>query len=90
MYGASNDSYFAPMILPPYAYREAVLPFGATSWSSTSGVGDPSSNKTYLVVAVDASNQEVCRSERVGEHDFATAIGGSVRIPRPESAAATD
>lgn len=26
---------------------------------------------TYLVVAVDGSDQELCRTTRVGEHDFA-------------------
>jgi hypothetical protein len=82
VYGKAGDAYFVPALLPPYTNRLAVLPYGSTSWSSASGVGDPSTNWTYQVVAVDASNQEVCRSERVGEHDFTTAVGGSVRILR--------
>ena len=74
VYGKAGDAYFVPALLPPYTNRLAVLPYGSTSWSSASGVGDPASNWTYLVVAVDASNQEVCRSERAGEHDYNAAI----------------
>jgi hypothetical protein len=74
VYGAPNSSYFAPVMLPPYANRLATLPVGTTSWSSPSGIGDPDNNWAYLVVAVDASNHEVCRSERVGEHDFGMSI----------------
>ncbi len=70
VYGAGNDAYFEPGISSPYQHRVAIVPAPATSWSSNSGVGDPSSNWAYLVVAVDASELELVRSERVGEFDF--------------------
>jgi hypothetical protein len=47
-----------------------VLTPDVTSWSSRSGVGDPDENWTYLVIAVDATDQEIARSDRIGEHDF--------------------
>jgi hypothetical protein len=33
-------------------------------------VGDPDHNWTYCVIAVDASSQEIDRSNRFGEHDL--------------------
>ncbi len=73
VYGADNEAYFEPGLISPYDYRLAVLPVGTTTWSSASGVGDPGQNWTYMVLAVDASEQELCRSNRFGEHDFSTA-----------------
>jgi hypothetical protein len=75
-YGADNQVYFEPGLASPYEHRQAVLPSGTTTWSSANGVGDPDHNWTYLVVAVDQTGQELCRSDRFGEHDFGTAIGG--------------
>jgi hypothetical protein len=73
VYGADNEAYFEPGLILPYQHRLAVLSAGTTTWSSPSGVGDPGHNWTYLVVAVDAGNQELCRSNRVGEQDFDTS-----------------
>jgi hypothetical protein len=70
LYGAPNEVHFEPGFTPPYEHRVAMFFPGVTTWSSSSGVGDPSSNWTYLVVAMDASQQELTRSNRVGEHDF--------------------
>jgi hypothetical protein len=72
VYGASNLAYFTPGFAPGYDHRLAVVPQGTTTWLSSSGVGDPGNNWTYLVVAVDAAGAEMARSARVGEHDFAT------------------
>jgi hypothetical protein len=70
VYGADNHAYFTPGLTPPYDHRLATLfPF-ATTWSSPSGVGDPDHNWTYCVIAVDASSQEIDRSNRFGEHDL--------------------
>ena len=53
VYGASNLPWFAPSMGPGYDFRIATLPSGTTSWSSPNGVGDPGSNWTYLIMAVD-------------------------------------
>ena len=54
--------------------RIAVVPGGTTTWSSSSGVGDPDHNWTYLVVAVDGSEQQITQSNRFGEYDYGVAI----------------
>jgi hypothetical protein len=75
VYGASNEPWFAPDTSPPtYVNRVAVVPGGTTTWSSGAGVGDPEDNWTYLVIAVDDTNQEIVRSTRAGEHDFQTDV----------------
>jgi YVTN family beta-propeller protein len=70
VYGASNLAWFSPGSAPGYEFRLDVLTSGTTTWSSTNGVGDSNANWTYLVMAVDGSEQELARSNRVGEHDF--------------------
>ncbi len=72
VYGADNEAYFEPGLVFPYQHRLTVLPSGTTTWSSINGVGDPDHNWTYLVLAVDGAEQELCRSNRVGEHDSDT------------------
>ncbi len=72
VYGADNEAHFEPGLLSPYSHRLAVLPASTTTWSGANGIGDPDHNWTYLVVAVDALDQELMRSNRVGEHDFST------------------
>jgi hypothetical protein len=69
-YGANNQAHFAPGLLPPYEHRLAILSGGWNSWSIANGIGDPDSNWTYLLVAVDNAGQELERSNRAGEHDF--------------------
>ncbi len=69
IYGANNEPYFAPRVTFPYDYKLLVLPSGATSWSSSDGVGDPESHWSYLVIAMDEEHQELMRSNRVGERD---------------------
>jgi hypothetical protein len=70
VYGASNLPWFAPGMAPGYEYRLTMLPSGTTTWSGPNGVGDPNTNWTYLVMAVDAMENELARSNRVGEVDF--------------------
>jgi YVTN family beta-propeller protein len=70
VYGTSNMAWFAPGLAPGYEFRLAVLPPETTTWSSANGVGDPNANWTYLIMAVDRSEQELARSNRAGEHDF--------------------
>ncbi len=74
VYGASNQAYFVPGFSPGYEHRLAVLPAATTTWSSANGVGDPTANWTYLVLAVDATEQELCRSNSFGEFDLSTDI----------------
>lgn len=69
VYGAENDAHFSPGFSPGYQHRLAVV-WPETSWSSPNGVGDPNCNWTYMVLAVDASEQELCRSNRFGQFDF--------------------
>jgi titin len=72
LYGAANASYFEPGLSSPYENRLAILPPGTTAWGSSSGIGNPFDNWTYLVLAVDGSNQEISRTNRFGEFDFST------------------
>jgi hypothetical protein len=70
IYGADNLIYFNPGFAPGYEYKvDEVFP-PTTTWSSPSGIGDHSHNWTYLVIAVDETETELARSNRVGEHDF--------------------
>jgi hypothetical protein len=75
VYGADSQAYFEPELVSPYQYRLQVLGSGATTWSSSNGIGDPDHNWTYQVIAVGATEQELCRSNRYGEHDFDAARG---------------
>jgi hypothetical protein len=70
IHGTDNDAYFEPDI----GNRVAVVPSWTTTWSNPSGVGDPDHNWTYLVVAVDGSEQQLCQSNRIGEHDYVADI----------------
>jgi mono/diheme cytochrome c family protein len=70
VYEAVNDAYFTPGLSPGYEHRVAVVPGGTTSWTSATGVGDSANNASYLVLAIDASEQELARSNRAGEFDF--------------------
>jgi hypothetical protein len=72
IYGAPNRAHFEPVLSWPYWYRQAAVGFGVTMWSSTAGIGDPDYNWTYLVIVVDAADQELARSNRVGEFDYST------------------
>ncbi len=75
VYGAANKAYFIPSLDPPdYEYRLQDLSSATTTWPSSSGIGDPADNWTYIIVAVDGSGQEMNRSNRFGEHDFAGDI----------------
>jgi hypothetical protein len=70
VYGSSSAAHFEPGPAPGYAYRLAVLPAFTTVWSTPFGVGDPDSNWTYLLLAVDLLEGEMCRSNRFGEFDY--------------------
>jgi hypothetical protein len=70
IYGTDNLTYFDPGLSPGYEYKlDEVVP-STTTWSSSNGIGDPDHNWTYLVIAVDETEAELARSNRVGEHDF--------------------
>jgi hypothetical protein len=71
VHGADNHAHFEP----DTGNRLAILPPGTTTWSISNGVGDPDHNWTYVVVAVDSGDQEMCRSNRFGEHDFSLGPG---------------
>ncbi len=71
IYGAENMAWFEPgMSSPSYEYRLDTLSPATTTWSSPNGLGDPEFNWTYMIIAVDSSQQELSRSHRVGEWDF--------------------
>jgi hypothetical protein len=70
VYGACNQTYFNPGFSPGYQHRLAVLSPLFLTWSSQAGIAHPDSNWTYMVLAIDGVEQEMCRSNRSGEHDF--------------------
>lgn len=75
VFGVAREPWFLPDLSPPtYVNRVAVVPGGTTTWSSANGIAEPDNNWTYLVIAVDETEAELARSNRVGEHDFATDI----------------
>ena len=76
IYGAENDSYFEPGVEAPFIYRVAISPPFLTSWSTNSGIGSADANWSYIVVAVDDSEQEIARSNRLGEFDMILSSGG--------------
>ncbi len=74
VYGAANNFYFQPGVLPPYTYRLAVLGPGATVWQTSSGIGNPNAQWSYQLLAVDVTQAAVIGvSNRFGEYDFLTA-----------------
>ncbi len=84
IYGAEGEAYFQPGFAPGYHHRLAVVSPLVLTWTSPNGIGDPDSNWTYLTIAADAAAQELCRSNRVGEQDFGTALSD------PTSSVVTD
>ena len=69
-YGASNNTHFLPDLTPPYQHRLTILSPGWSSWSVGNGIGDPDSNWTYLLGAVDTTGQERETANRIGEFHF--------------------
>jgi hypothetical protein len=65
IHGADNDAYFTPEL----GNRLAVVAGGTTTWTTSTGIGDPAHNWTYVVRAMDATEQEVMHSGRFGEYD---------------------
>jgi hypothetical protein len=70
IHGVENQPYFDPT---PDNRLGVVTP-DVTTWSSANGIGDPESNWTYLIVAVDAIGQEIMRSNLSGEYDLQADI----------------
>jgi subtilisin family serine protease len=66
IYGVEDEPYFDPT---PFNQLAVVTP-DITTWSSANGIGDPESNWTYMIVAADAADQEIMRSNYCGEEDF--------------------
>jgi hypothetical protein len=74
LYGAANEPHFSIEMQEPQTNRIAILPSGETDWASPAGVGSPEVNWTYSVVAMDGADEELQRSNRVGEFDFMLPI----------------
>jgi len=74
IYGAANLPYFVPGVGPGSEHRLDIVPPAAATWQTTNGLLDPENNWTYIVLAVDETEQELTRSNRVGEHDFQVDI----------------
>jgi hypothetical protein len=74
VYGAGNDAFFEPGMVPPYEHRLAALPYGTTTWSSPTGTEDPLENWTYMIVMVDSDNSEIARSNRVRVGDLGVEV----------------
>jgi hypothetical protein len=75
IYGADNHVYFVPGLTMPWQYRRGDVLAGTTTWSNPNGVGDPDHNWTYQIIAMNASLQDISRSNRFGEYDFSTSTG---------------
>jgi hypothetical protein len=73
--GASNLPHFVPHLWGTDLYVLDVLSSDITTWSSPNGIGDPNENWTYLVLVVNWCEQEIARSNRIGEHDFDLSFG---------------
>jgi hypothetical protein len=78
VYGAVNDSYFEPELVPPYEHRLAVLGPGATAWASPNGVGDPAHNWSYVVIPVNENGAELTRLGPWSELDFSLSVAAGV------------
>ncbi|MCU0612806.1 MAG: hypothetical protein MUE60_13590, partial [Candidatus Eisenbacteria bacterium] len=74
VYGALGHPFFPPGLVPPYVHRIETLDGSAVAWSTDAAPGDPDSNWTYMIIAVDAAGQELARSNRAGEFDYAASI----------------
>jgi hypothetical protein len=74
IYGASGHPHFEPGFAPSFEYRLDTVPQDMTTWSSPNGIGDPENNWTYLVMAVDDTENEITRSNRVGEWDWGMEV----------------
>jgi hypothetical protein len=80
VYGAVNGSYFEPGLVPPYEHRLAVLGPGTTSWTSSSGVGDPAHNWTYVVIPMNENNADLARLGPWSELDFSLSVAAGVAV----------
>ncbi len=74
IYGAENRPWFGPELVWPFGDRIYILDPLVTHYSTSEGIGDPESNWTYLVIAVDDQYQEIARSNRVGEWDWEMSV----------------
>ncbi|MBN1425307.1 FG-GAP repeat protein [Candidatus Fermentibacteria bacterium] len=72
VYGAENQAYFEPGLTSPWTHRVAQVSPPTTAWSSSNGVAIPYHDWTYLILAVNAWEQELVRSNRVGEFDYSS------------------
>jgi hypothetical protein len=71
IYGKANQAHFEPGLSPGFSHRLDVCSAETTTWSSPNGVEDPEANWTYLVLAANSADQEIARSNRFAEYDFA-------------------
>ena len=74
IFGAANVPFFVPGIAPGFEYRIGQVPQGATTWETTTGVGDPGADWTYMVMSVNGAGAELGRSNRAGESEFLLTV----------------
>ncbi len=70
VFGSPTDDWLDPTVDPPYDDLQAAVPGDQNSWSSPNGVNEPNENWTYVVVAINDLNEEICRTNRYGEKDY--------------------
>jgi len=70
VYGSLNTPYFIPYTSSGYENRIAVVNASETTWSSSQGIGDPDSDWSYIIFAVDTQQRILARSNRCGEFEF--------------------
>ena len=70
VYGSLNTPYFVPYTSSGYENRIAVVNASETTWSSSQGIGDPDSDWSYIIFAVDTQERILARSNRCGEIEY--------------------
>ena len=70
IYGADNSQYFLPDLSPSHENRLDVVTPPTNSWVSTNGIGDPDHNWSYIILAIDALENELARSNAAGTVAF--------------------
>lgn len=74
VYGADNLQYFVPEVTSPYGYRLDVVFPSIVEWLGNATLEGPNHNWTYLIIAVNESEQELHRTNRVSEFDYEADI----------------
>jgi hypothetical protein len=82
VYGAADAWFFEPQLSFPFRYLLQTLPADVSTCPVPSGIGESSANWSYLVLATNDLQQELVRSNRVGEFDADLEVIQGPEVPR--------